>query len=224
MREFRPVHYLQYDSRWGNIMFSNHSDPRQTIASSGCGCASSAMVLAMFSDSNITPPDVAQVILANGYRTYNQGVDWSWFPFMAKHYGLVFKQTTSTDEVIEALRQNALVIASMGPGYFTKFGHFILLWGLDEPGGQILVNDPNSEIRTRAGYGLFRDEACNYFIFYEPKRGSEQLEKPEQWKLDIVEKAKQAGLITSDHAAEEPATKWFVLAVALNLLKVVKGE
>lgn len=45
----------------------------------------------------------------------------------------------------------------------------------------------------------------------------------EQWKLDIVKEAEKAGLVMPGvHAAEEPAEKWFVLAVALNLLKVVK--
>lgn len=44
----------------------------------------------------------------------------------------------------------------------------------------------------------------------------------EQWKLDIIARAKAAGLITSDHNPDESATKWFVLSVALNLLKVVK--
>lgn len=46
---------------------------------------------------------------------------------------------------------------------------------------------------------------------------------PEQWKLDLVRRAKQAGLITEDHNPDDPASKWFVLAVALNLLKAVKG-
>lgn len=45
--------------------------------------------------------------------------------------------------------------------------------------------------------------------------------RPEKWKLDIISEAKNKGLITSDHDPDEPASKWFVLAVALNLLKVV---
>jgi len=46
---------------------------------------------------------------------------------------------------------------------------------------------------------------------------------PEDWKLKIVQDAKDAGLITEDHNPDEPAEKWFVLAVALNLLRAVKG-
>lgn len=44
----------------------------------------------------------------------------------------------------------------------------------------------------------------------------------EDWKLDIIKQAKDSGLITSDHNPDETATKWFVLAVALNLLKELK--
>ena len=40
----------------------------------------------------------------------------------------------------------------------------------------------------------------------------------DQWKLDIIAKAKAAGLITIDHDPDEPASKWFVLQVILNAL------
>jgi len=34
-----------------------------------------------------------------------------------------------------------------------------------------------------------------------------------------MKKAKKLGLITDQHKPDDPAPKWFVLAVALNLLK-----
>ena len=45
-----------------------------------------------------------------------------------------------------------------------------------------------------------------------------EVQNVEQWKLDIVAKAKQSGLIANDHNPDEPATKWFVLQLALNIL------
>lgn len=48
--------------------------------------------------------------------------------------------------------------------------------------------------------------------------------KPEPWMEAIMQEARQKGLITSDHNATDPADKWFVLAVALNLLKAVGNE
>lgn len=214
----KPVHYLQYDTRWGYVTFSSHGDPKQTIATSGCGAASFAMVLATFLDPSITPPDVAKVIVDNFYRTYNNGVDWGFFPFAAKKYGLPFKQSYSTNEVIEALKMGALVIASMGPGYFTTAGHYILLWGLSEGEGQILVNDPNSTIRTKASYDIFKQQCRCYFIFYEPKKEEEKV--PEEWEIKVLQEAEQAGLIEMGaHKPEEPANKAFVLAVLMKVSK-----
>lgn len=44
----------------------------------------------------------------------------------------------------------------------------------------------------------------------------------EDWKNKIITDAKAAGLITDSHNPDDPATKWFVLTVALNLLKIMK--
>jgi N-acetyl-anhydromuramyl-L-alanine amidase AmpD len=41
---------------------------------------------------------------------------------------------------------------------------------------------------------------------------------PEQWKQKLVDQALQERLITEVHDPDAPADKWFVLAVALNLL------
>lgn len=50
-------------------------------------------------------------------------------------------------------------------------------------------------------------------------------EDVEPWKEKLMQDAAKAGLIDGNHGhkPDEPATKWFVLAVAINLLKVVKG-
>lgn len=55
--------------------------------------------------------------------------------------------------------------------------------------------------------------------------GAEQKgETQVNWKLQIMKDAEKAGIIMPNtHAAEEKADKWFVVAVALNLLKIVKG-
>jgi len=41
---------------------------------------------------------------------------------------------------------------------------------------------------------------------------------PEEWKYTIMNQARQAGLISSEHHPDDPAPKWFVLAVALNIM------
>lgn len=46
---------------------------------------------------------------------------------------------------------------------------------------------------------------------------------PDDWKLKIVREARNAGLISQDRDPDEPGAVWFILAVALNLLKAVRG-
>lgn len=45
----------------------------------------------------------------------------------------------------------------------------------------------------------------------------------ETWMQDIMNKAKAAGLISSDHNPTDVAQKWFVLAVMLNFMDMMKG-
>ncbi len=46
----------------------------------------------------------------------------------------------------------------------------------------------------------------------------------EQWKKKIMNEAKAAGLITEEHNPDDPAPKWFVLAVGLNILKKLESK
>ena len=223
----QPILYLQYDPAWGGFPFSSHGDPRQTIASSGCGATSFAMLVATFVDPNISPPDVAQLILDNGFRSYDNGVDWGFYPWAAEHYGLPFKNTGSTDEVVQAMQEGALVVASMGPGYFTSYGHYILLWGLDGA-GNILVNDPNSETRTQASYDLFRAQACNYFIFY-PNKIQEVLkmfvDMAGHWAAADVAYLEQKGIVAGDGSGnfnpDLPITRAEVAALIARALRLL---
>ena len=56
-------------------------------------------------------------------------------------------------KIIDALKSGHPVIAHMGPGIFTKHGHYIVLKGVTDD-GKILVNDPNSKSRTGKAYPL----------------------------------------------------------------------
>lgn len=55
------------------------------------------------------------------------------------------------------------------------------------------------------------------FLDLQEWQGGEQ--GVETWKEQLVAQARQAGLITEYHNPDQAASKWFVLAVALNLLK-----
>lgn len=82
------------------------------------------------------------------------------------------------------------------------------------------------DIRTRhpgisvIGHRDVMATACpgRNFPWVELKKRLEERIMAEQWKLDIIQRARKLGLITEDHNPDEPATKWFVLAVLLNYL------
>lgn len=46
----------------------------------------------------------------------------------------------------------------------------------------------------------------------------------ESWKSKLIAEALRKGLISERHNPDETASKWFVLAVGLNILKGVKGK
>ncbi|HBX22683.1 MAG TPA: hypothetical protein DEF34_03445 [Desulfotomaculum sp.] len=159
-----PVYYSQVDPRWKWVMFSSHKDPKQTIGSSGCGPTSMAMVLATFRNRAITPVETCKMALDGGHRTYNDGTAWAYFGWVAKLFNLRFRQVGQTTEAVAALKSGALVVASMGPGYFTRGGHYILPWAVQ--GNMILCHDPANIKRDRATVDLFRREARQYFCFW----------------------------------------------------------
>jgi hypothetical protein len=55
---------------------------------------------------------------------------------------------------------------SMGPGHFTKGGHFIVLRGTTED-GRIIVADPNSETRSKQTWdvSVFLNEGKQLWAF-----------------------------------------------------------
>ena len=51
----QPISFLQDDSKWGSESYSIVGSRSQTIATSGCGPTSIAMVLNYYIDETITP-------------------------------------------------------------------------------------------------------------------------------------------------------------------------
>ena len=132
-------HYLQTD--YASIPYGNGS-----IASSGCGPTSFAMIASYLTDSTITPID-AVAWCGNAYYAPGAGTYWSYFQAASDHFGCgIVTQTTSASSVLQALSQGCPVISSQGPGLFTSGGHFIVLRGITAS-GKVLVNDPNDNDR-----------------------------------------------------------------------------
>ncbi|KJS68648.1 MAG: hypothetical protein JL50_02890 [Peptococcaceae bacterium BICA1-7] len=159
-----PVYYSQVDPRWRGVPFTSVGNKQQTIGSSGCGPTCMAMVLATWRNRGITPVQTCQLAVDGGFRTANSGTAWAYFGWIASKFGLKFKQTSLVADAVEALKSGALVVASMGPGYFTRGGHYILPWKVD--GNLILCHDPALKQRSKAAIDLFKREALQYFCFW----------------------------------------------------------
>ena len=128
-------HYLQTD--YGNIPYGGGS-----IASSGCGPTSFAMIASYLTGNTITPPD-AVAWCGNSYYKPGGGTYWSYFQAAASHFGCgSVTQTSNANTVLQALSEGCPVISSQRAGLFTSGGHFIVLRGVTA-NGKVLVNDPN---------------------------------------------------------------------------------
>lgn len=156
--------YYQYQSPWGKIKFGDGN-----IASSGCSITCLAMVISYLTDDTVTPDELA-AWAGNRFHVPEVGQGWGIFPAAAREYDInCVGLGESMNNVINALKSEKPVIASMGAGTFTKNGHFIVLRGIDE-NGKILVNDPNDNGNKRHFYrsfeiGLIKREAKQYWCF-----------------------------------------------------------
>lgn len=152
--------FIQTDPRWGNVPYCYYGKASNgTIGTSGCGPTSMAMAIAglggynssidLNGDGVIDPYEAAMYSLDKGHRIYGSGTSWAYFNDIGKATGLKVKQVASSGwkEVLDALKKGNPVVASMGPGAFTKGGHYITLVGIDS-NGRIIVNDSNSTSRS----------------------------------------------------------------------------
>lgn len=115
----------------------------KSIAQAGCGPTSLAMILTYFTGREVTPVETANYAMEHKYRIKNNGTSKKLFGAMCEEYGVKGEYKSATaDNIITALQQGKKIIAHMGPGTFTKGGHYIVLRGLTSD-GKVLVADPN---------------------------------------------------------------------------------
>ena len=131
-----------------------------TIASGGCGPTSAAMVLTYLTGETVDPVATCDFSAKNGFVD-SSGTYESMFPAIAKAYNVSCTKAAQTaSNIISNLQQGKVIIAHMGPGTFTKGGHYIVLRGLDA-NGNVIVADPASRERSNTTYpaSIFEAEA-----------------------------------------------------------------
>ncbi len=138
---------LYHQGDYASIAYPSSTNSRRNIADSGCGIVSAAMVLKFNGVGGSGSPtsliqDLASFSENNGYRDPG-GTAWSFFPAIAKKYGLQEKDVTNQwDTILNYLRQGTPVIVSgHGTAPYSSAGHFVVLVGIDGA-GDIVVNNP----------------------------------------------------------------------------------
>lgn len=174
--------FHQWDERWGNNSYGSG----ETIATSGCGPTSVAMIITGLQgkmdgldtngDDIVDPGEAASYSLAHGYRVQGQGTAWGFFADIGHKAGLNVREYSKSQyqQVYDELKKGNPIIASMGPGHFTQGGHFIVLVGLTED-GKIKVNDPNKQECSDTPWdfeSIIVPEAVEFWAFDNPNRAS----------------------------------------------------
>ena len=133
------TYYSQIDNRWKNNLYTSVGNSSQTIGSSGCGPTCASMIVSSIKGT-ITPLQMAEIFVRNGYRSANNGTYWSAYRAVADEFNITYTETSNFEKAIELLRNNNYVIVSCGNGLFTTGGHYIVLAGIE--GNTLKIYDP----------------------------------------------------------------------------------
>ena len=156
--------YLQYKNPWGTAAYGNG-----TISRNGCCPTCLAMVFSYLRQENIYPDDITGWV-GNKYYVNGAGTAWSIFEPASEHWNVKCTNIGKDENaMMSALGEGKPVIASMGPGTFTKGGHFIVLTGVTV-NGKIKVNDPNdsakkNHVNMEFAPSLIMRETKNMWVF-----------------------------------------------------------
>lgn len=131
--------FIQWDERWGYAPYGD-----SIVAVSGCGpTCMSMVVVGLTGDVKATPAKIAAYGTQKGYLDEENNTYWEFMKEAGKNWGLSCYESDVTEEQVMAeLKAGHPIICSVGPGDFTKNGHFIVLAGYVD--GKIKVNDPFS--------------------------------------------------------------------------------
>ena len=135
------IYFNQGDSAWNQNGYC--------IAKAGCGPTSMAVVITSLTGKWVTPLDTAIWGYQHGFYS-REGSAHEMMPAMATAYGLRCQGVgTDYQAIKKALKAGKPVVCLMGPGYFTRGGHFMVLVAIDN-NDCVTVADVGS--RTRSAY------------------------------------------------------------------------
>ena len=136
---YRPVHYLQKDSRWNRTKYGKYQFGR-----TGCSPTSMAMAFTGILNRTILPTDVGSYLYyhTNEFNKKTQGSSGKAIIYAANKYNIKLTPLMDKEEIIEALENGKIVYAAMGNGKYGKptYNHAIVFYGHNN--GKTTVYDP----------------------------------------------------------------------------------
>ena len=159
----KPSFYKQTDSRWARKGWNTTDGGWSSVGPAGCGSTSVANVVNAIIRP-ITPDVVFKYACKHGYQTGNSGLYRYAIPKMLEHYGVktidIVPHNADGKKWLKAyLRKNYWAIAIMGPGIWTRGGHYITAYYVDS-NDNVYISDPASsaEYRHKNKYSLFWEQ------------------------------------------------------------------
>lgn len=130
----------------------------KSVNTSGCGAASSSMVIRYLTGKEGYDPHTLFEWAYNNGQYYGYGLAESTLSNFLSLAGITSSWIKpSVPLITQALKEGYPVIALALEGYFTSEGHYIVLSGITDD-GYVYINDPNNSTISRYTFRL--DEVC----------------------------------------------------------------
>lgn len=160
------IYYNQGSEEYGDIAYGN-----QTMRSYGCGPTNMAMVLSTLLNKPVTPLELARFSEQNGCFVSGAGTAYSFFSLASREYGINYAKIYKDSEtVLKYLKQGCYIICTMGPGYFSKGGHFVTLRGVTDDGSVLIADSysvDNSVQKWKLEFLFSQLKSSTMWLFYE---------------------------------------------------------
>lgn len=210
----KPIYYMQTDPRWGGKRYPTATGSIG-IYGGGCGPTCCAMLITTLlgMDKLVLPPETMEWACKTGWVRCGDGVvSGEYFPAQFKRYGLTCEiwGAWSRARVEEALRAGDYFIAGMGPGLWTRGGHFVVVWWADD---KVRILDPAStaDARTNGDPALFWSQVRNFYrVDAREYNRKDEIEMTKKEFLDSLtpEEAAQIVDLASKHVNNQPPSKY----------------
>lgn len=170
LAEGPPVQdYKQADPRWADMTYSNHGDEKQTLKLGGCSVCALANVLSALVDDSITPTDVAQLSMEQGYVGDHGGTKRGFLSAVANFYPLSVKVSADIEDAITCLDSGGLVIAVVGKGLWNRSRevlHAITVWRITDENVDVCDSSVSDPLMSRIVSNAKREKLDACAVWY----------------------------------------------------------